>query len=294
MANVTAEQQVGSALVGYLAQHSARLLEQDPRLRSGEPGAVHQMRVAARRLRSALASYAAILEGDAPAALAGELRWLGGVLSPARDAEVLRDRLDDVLEAQPEALVLGPVVQRVHDELGELSRAGHAEAEAAVNGERYARLLDGLEAFVSSPPFADSAARPARKMLPKLLGADLSRVRRRHRVWERTDDPSQRAHSLHQVRKAAKRLRYAAESAQPVLGDRATDLAGRAEALQELLGEHQDTVIARTVLREMGLQAHRAGEDEFTFGRLHAIEEARAAEIVAAYPDVLARLQDRG
>lgn len=251
------------------------------------------MRVAARRLRSALASYAPILEGEAPAALAGELRWLGGVLSPARDAEVLQARLDEVLEAQPDGLVLGPVVQRIHDELGERSRAGRAEAEAALAGERYAQLLSDLSRFVESPPFADSAARPARKMLPKLLDADLARVRRRHRVWERTDDPSQRDHALHQVRKAAKRLRYAAESAQPVLGDRATDLASRAEAIQELLGGHQDTVVARTVLREMGLHAHEAGEDEFTFGRLHANEEARAADLVAAYPDVLAQLDRR-
>ena len=294
MAGVTAEQQVGPALVGYLAQHRARLLEQDARLRSGEQEGVHQMRVAARRLRSALASYAPILEGDAPAALAEELRWLGGVLSPARDAEVLQARRDAVLEAQPDALVLGPVVQRIHGELGELSRAGHAEAEAALDGERYARLLSELSRFVDSPPFGDSASRPARKVLPRLLDADLARVRKRHRAWERTDDPSRRAHALHQVRKAAKRLRYAAESAQPVLGDPATDLAARAEAIQELLGEHQDTVVARTVLREMGLHAHEAGEDELTFGRLHAIEEARAAEIVAAYPGVLARLIDAG
>lgn len=294
MAGVTAEQQVGTVLVGYLAQHRARLLEQDARLRAGDPEGVHQMRVAARRLRSALASYAPILEGDSPAVLAEELRWLGGVLSPARDAEVLRARFDAVLEAQPDALALGAATRRIDDELGGRSRAGRADAETALDGERYARLLSDLSRFVDSPPFAHSASRPARKVLPKLLDADLARVRRRHRAWERTADPSRRAHALHQVRKAAKRLRYAAESAQPVLGDRATDLARQAEALQELLGAHQDTVVARTVLTEMGLHAHDAGEDELTFGRLHAIEEARAAELVAAYPDVLARLGDGG
>ena len=69
-----------------------------------------------------------------------------------------------------------------------------------------------------------------------------------------------------------------------------TGLAARAEALQELLGEHQDTVVARTVLAEIGLHAQQAGEDAFTFGRLHALEEARGAAIVAAYPEVLAEL----
>ncbi|MDP3968998.1 MAG: hypothetical protein Q8Q02_12025, partial [Nocardioides sp.] len=64
------------------------------------------------------------------------------------------------------------------------------------------------------------------------------------------------------------------------------------EALQELLGEHQDTVVARTVLGEIARHAHQAGEDTFTFGRLHALEEARADTIVTAYPSVLADLPE--
>ena len=94
------------------------------------------------------------------------------------------------------------------------------------------------------------------------------------------------------MRKAAKRLRYAAESADPALSEPAARLAGRAEALQELLGEHQDTVVARSVLLEIAAHAQEAGEDTFTFGRLHALESARADAIVAAYPSVLAGLPD--
>lgn len=289
MVAVTPEQPTGSVFAAYLSQHLTRLLEQDALQRSGAQMSVHQMRVAARRMRSALATYRPVLAGDTPAALTDELRWLGGVLAPARDAQVLQARLDGLLREEP-ALVRGPVSQRIDSELGAWARDGRAAAQVALGGDRYARLLSGLGVLVDSPPFAEAAARPARKLLPKLLGSDLARVHRRHRVWERTDDPALKEHHLHQVRKAAKRLRYAAESAAPVLGERAQRLAELAEALQELLGDHQDTVVARSVLLEIAAHAQEAGEDTFTFGRLHALESARADSIVAAYPAVLAEL----
>jgi CHAD domain-containing protein len=96
--------------------------------------------------------------------------------------------------------------------------------------------------------------------------------------------------ALHDTRKAAKRLRYGAESATPVLGRRAKRLATRAKRVQELLGEHQDTVVARLTLRELGAQAYVANENGFTFGRLHALEQARASEIEHRCPAVLERL----
>ena len=66
------------------------------------------------------------------------------------------------------------------------------------------------------------------------------------------------------------------QSAVPVFPDRAKKLRDRAKAVQEALGEHQDTVVARHQLREYGAQTHLNGENGFTFGRLHALEQARA------------------
>jgi CHAD domain-containing protein len=88
-------------------------------------------------------------------------------------------------------------------------------------------------------------------------------------------------------------LRYAAESAVPAFGGRAKELALRAERVQEVLGEHQDTVVARQTLRELGAQAYLHDENGFTFGRLHALEQARAAELMARYPAELDRLPTR-
>jgi CHAD domain-containing protein len=78
------------------------------------------------------------------------------------------------------------------------------------------------------------------------------------------------------VRKKAKRLRYAAESAVPALGKRDTTLARRSKRVQQGLGEHLDTVVARQRLRAYGVKAHTKAENGFTFGRLHALEQARA------------------
>ncbi len=85
------------------------------------------------------------------------------------------------------------------------------------------------------------------------------------------------------MRKAAKRLRYAAESAVPVLGDEATDLAARAEEVQEVLGEFQDSVVSRDFLRQLAVQVHLEGGNAFTFGRLHAAEELRGLHAREAF-----------
>ncbi len=260
-------------------------------LRAGDQEGVHKLRIAARRLRSALATYAPVLTGDRPARLGEELRWLGSVLAEARDAQVLRDRLAGLVRAQPDELVLGPVLRRIDDELGAAFRTGRSTALKTLSGARYFTLLGDLEAFVAAPPLTARAARPAHQELPWLLRRDLRRVRRRDQRVAEATGREEEDEALHAVRKAAKRLRYAAESADPVLGDDAARLGECAKAMQELLGEHQDTVVARRTVRVIGIQAHRAGESGFTFGRLHALEERRADELVAQYPACLAALR---
>ena len=147
-----------------------------------------------------------------------------------------------------------------------------------------------MEAFLDDPPLLADAARPARKAVPDLLRRDLRRVRKRHRAYLDADTPDRRDRALHEIRKAAKRLRYSAEMAVPVLGARASTLSARAKALQQVLGEHQDSVVARQMLRDLGIRAHLGGENGFTFGRLHALEEAHAAELARQYLEVWAEL----
>ena len=90
-----------------------------------------------------------------------------------------------------------------------------------------------------------------------------------------------------------KRARYAAETAVPVASDPATELAGRMEALQDVLGEHQDSVAARALLLELTVAAHLAGEEEFTYGLLYAHELTLADEARGAYRRALKKASTR-
>jgi hypothetical protein len=85
----------------------------DPAVRQDLPGAVHQMRVATRRMRSALQAYGRVVERSATRELANELKWLAGVLGAARDLEVLHARFTQAVEQLPDELVLGPVQARL-------------------------------------------------------------------------------------------------------------------------------------------------------------------------------------
>ena len=82
---------------------------------------------------------------------------------------------------------------------------------------------------------------------------------------------------LHDVRKAAKRVRYTTEVAEAEFGEPATALIACTRQVQDLLGAAQDTVVTRDVAVRVGRAAFAAGENAWTYGRLHALEEARAA-----------------
>ena len=272
-------------LRAHLGEHTEELLEQDPGLRADAPGSVHKLRIAARRLRSALRTYRPLFASesiDAVEFVGDELRWLGQVLSRARDAEVMRERLRQLIDAEPVELVLGPVSQRIDDDLHIEYRAGREQGLQAVDSERYFRLLDALEGLVASSSLTHEADSAAEQVLPRLLVRDAKRLRRAVRQVTRYDpvaERHQRDLSLHEARKKAKRLRYAAESAIPVLSSRAEKLAGSAKHVQEALGDHQDAVVARDKLREYGARTHLStGENGFTYGRLHALEQSRADE----------------
>ena len=100
-------------MLAYLRKHAARLRSLDPLVRGDEPDAVHQMRVTTRRLRSTLQSFGKIIPRSGTEGVLAELKWLGGVLGEARDAEVLASRLARNLRTIPPELVLGRAEARV-------------------------------------------------------------------------------------------------------------------------------------------------------------------------------------
>jgi len=266
----------GALWATHVAEQVARLHEEDARLRAALPESVHRLRIAARTLRSALTTFRPVLDRPVTDPLRDELRWLGQELAPARDAQVLRERLVELTSAEPPELVLGPVASRIDDELGADHQSGLAQADEAINSERYLRLLDSLDALLADPPLRPGAAKPARPVARRLLGRDLERLRRAVGAVADASGQAERDAAYHEARKKAKRLRYAAEAAGSTLGKRARSLGKDAKRVQKILGTHQDAVTARARLRELGVQAHLAGENGFTYGRLHALEQTRS------------------
>jgi CHAD domain-containing protein len=281
----------GAAVTNRLEQQVDRLLEQDRRVRAGEEGSVHKMRIAARRLRAALKTYGPLFADAAVTDTLGrELRWLGQTLGPARDAQVLRERLVELVEAEPDHLVLGPVAAVIDDDLRAAERSAREATLAALVDERYFRLLDDLDELGRAPSFTAEAAEPARKVFPRLLQRDAKRLRRSVKAVRRAEAGEPHDVALHDVRKKAKRLRYAAESMAPVLGKGADELAASTKTIQRVLGQFQDTVMSRRVLRDHGARAHVEGHNGFTYGRLHRLEETRAEEAVREFDDAWSRM----
>jgi CHAD domain-containing protein len=279
----------GDALLGYLEQQFSELRRHAPGVREGEAESVHQMRVAARRLRSLLASGRRLFVSEEPADVRAELRWLSGELGAARDPRVVQESLRDLLGAEPEELTQGLPAQRIDEELDAAAEAGQQGIVATLHSERYARLITSLESLLSSAKLSERASRPPRKAFKKVVSRDTARLVRAVAELPAASGGSDQARDalLHEVRKAAKRLRYSAELAVTVsagqsrAGKRTRKTAKAARRIQTALGLHHDTVMARDLLAELARRAPPLGESGFSYGRLHAKEE-RLAEVAEA------------
>lgn len=283
----------GAAVHAHLAEQVAELVSRDPHTRRDAPDALHKMRVATRRLRSALATFRPLLDRTQTDPLRDELRWLAGVLGEARDAEVMHARLGKLIAAEPDDLVLGKVRDRVDSFMIRRHRAAHDAVLAELDGERYLQLLDALDTLVAAPPFLPDARDDAEQVLRRLVRRTWRRLDRTMAAAERAPRGPEKEELLHEVRKDAKRTRYAAEAVQPVFKGPARRYAQGIAELQETLGDFQDGVVTRAVLRELGALGHRSGENGFTFGRLHALEQVRAEAAVDRWPQARAAVSRR-
>ncbi|MFI0449432.1 CHAD domain-containing protein [Actinomadura sp. 6N118] len=262
----------GDAVVGYLREQVTAILKWDPKVRLAEDDAVHQMRVATRRIRSALQSYRAILDRRHTDALRVELKWLADELGEVRDLEVLRMRFTERLEEIGE----NPS-QSWLTEIGRQEAAAYRRLNVTLKQPRYFALLDSLEALVTDPPLTDRAGRKATKELPGLVMRMWKKLARAYDEIVSSDDPEI---ARHEMRKAGKRARYAADLARPVLGKPAMETSKRAKQVQEVLGGYQDGVIAMEHLKA-ALSRTSDTSEAFTLGVLYGVEQCEAKATIA-------------
>ncbi|MEU0944069.1 CYTH and CHAD domain-containing protein [Streptomyces canus] len=274
----------GDHVLAYVRTQRDAIVELDPAVRQDAEDSVHSMRVATRRLRSTLKSYGKVLDRAVTDPIGDELKWLAGELGVDRDREVLSERLSAALDEVPGTLVSGPVSERLNTWSGDSPGGASARLIGVLDSRRHLALLDALDALIADPPLLKAAGKKPHKVIAKAVRKDFRKVSGLVGQALELEPGTDRDVAIHEARKKTKRTRYAAEAARPALGDPAKTVVKSMKALQNLLGEHQDSVMARHTLREVSAVAHAAGESAFTYGLLYGREEQRAAAVEAELP----------
>ena len=252
-------------VLAYARQQRDDLIQHDPGVRRGDPEAVHKMRVATRRLRSTLKTFRRSF--PAAAELGSELKWLADLLGAVRDGQVQKGKLLAGVEDGGDGFQ--PVAERIRQHLDTQVEQGRQALGKVLESERYLALLDRVDRLADEPePVEDDPIRRARRSLAKADGL-LDRA-----LADGVDA------ELHEARKAYKRARYAVEVFAPSGGKPAKQLVKRLTDLQDVLGAHQDSVVARELLHELG-------PDNFWFGVLWARQEQVGKDTHAELPLVV-------
>lgn len=265
---------VADLFLAYVREQVHVMNDQELLVRHGELDSVHQMRVAMRRLRSVLATYEALLDIDLVDHLRDELKWLGLILGAERDAEVMHQRLTELIGSEPTEVDVGSAIRRLNGQLAADFSAAHRAVIGTLDTERYLQLRNDLDALLSEPPLTSFARESIKKIVPKLIGEDWKRLRRA--VSDLKEGSVDHESALHEVRKSAKRLRYAAESAELVHLKGASRLANAAAGVQTVLGDYHDSTVARDLIRGISDQSSADGASRLFFEHLVARVECNA------------------
>ena len=273
---------MGQLAYRALGRAFAALLNAEPGTRLGEdPEALHDMRVATRRMRSLMRLFARVLPEDAQL-LAGELRWLAGLLGEVRDRDVLIAGLAGGIHGgepmEPGALA---------DVLAIWDRrrvAARSRLVLALDSVRYDALIGALAEWVHKGPPEEIAAagEPARLAAPAY-------VRRLYRRVRHDGDrlrPGSPAADFHALRIQVKRLRYVLDSVAELYGKPGAALIAAATRCQDLLGRHQDADVARQQLLDTVTDYGRdlPGTTVFAMGEAAARYQVRAKQLRADFP----------
>jgi CHAD domain-containing protein len=222
------------------------MLAKEPGARLGDDiEELHDMRVASRRLRAALALFADHLPAEA-ARLRPELAWIGGTIGAVRDLDVQLEQLDEWADALPEPD--REPLDRLRALLDHARTEARSEMLRSLDSPRYERFVRRFGAMLRSR--SGTRTPPALAVAPDL-------VEQRHRALRKArrrigDDAEPDAY--HRLRIAGKRFRYALEFVSEVYPGETKRLVTRTVALQDLLGAYQDADVAIVRLRDLAAE----------------------------------------
>ena len=272
-----------SQLAHALTMYVQLLKRFDPGTRlGGEPEDLHQMRVTVRRLRATLRSARRELDQNWVDPLMAGLKWLGRLFGHGRDLDVQIEYFRN--EARGLKVQDRRPIEQFVSVLEEGRRTFQQLLRDEMQSAAYLGFLSKLELDAHEPTLVqqdltlvDLAARQFKK-----LCKSMSRL---------PEHPSNA--ELHRVRILAKRARYAAELAEPYVGKRATRFTKSAKALQDVLGIHQDAVLAERYARDLDerIPGERAA---LVAGLLVARAEHRREDVRNRFRIVWKKVKKRG
>jgi CHAD domain-containing protein len=282
---------IEAAAFATLRRHFTALVTKEPGTRLGDDiEELHDMRVATRRLRAALALFRDVLPPQAEE-LREELRWLAAVLGAVRDLDVQLEQLEEWIAALPAAD--RDALEKLRALLLEERREARTAMLEALDSRRYQALVRRFGSMVRAArrPRSALARQPATAVAPDLVEASFRRVRKAAR---RIGPDSQPA-DYHRVRIACKRLRYTLEFLADVYPGETKRLVKRLVALQDILGLNQDADVAIARLRDLARE--RGGdlgpEPVFAMGEIAERYRREMRELQARFPAAYARLDGK-
>jgi inorganic triphosphatase YgiF len=271
---------VGDVLGGALWRAVLDLQAADPLMRLDRPDAPTCMRTAIQRLRAGLALQRQVIQDEATTSIRSELAWLDTVMAGVEEPDASRARIREALAVEPKELVLGPVGRRVDRELAARRKTALAVAREALDSPRYLDLLDSVVQLPTKAPTQPTAAGRAGDVLPDLAARALHRAERRLAQLRRAQSEDERRWQLRGAQRAVERARFCELLASSLTGSTQGRLETALDKAATVLARLGVSTRTQELLRDLAVQAHLSGENGFTFGRLHGLEQSRADELV--------------
>ncbi len=257
-----------SCLTQYLANEAVLR-------RRRESGAVHQARVALRRLRAAISVFKTVVDDRERAFISGELRWMASRLGDARDIDVY---IENVLVPGQEEHAGDPAFAELIDTYDAKRERAYNIAQRTLSSRRLAQALVAALAWIEAGEWTRADASKIRKRreqsIEKFAGKQLGK-RRDKIILSAQDIVALSPEDRHEVRIELKKLRYSAEFFAALFDDsRARKLlkeeVSAMSKLQDLLGELNDIAVAR--------EREAVSEAEETLREEHASHEQELLE----------------
>jgi triphosphatase len=246
----TALKQIGRACLAHLLHNQAAALAM-------QPEGVHQMRVAVRRIRSAMSAFKKVLPAADRRRISDELGWLADILGRARNLDVFAIEL---LPPARSALVHEAGIDDLVAALDQERSAAYQQAKRAIQSERHAAGMLRLSHWFEARGWRDGPAKlsilltsPIGELAPLLLDRRWRQVRKRSKRFRRLTASQQ-----HELRVAAKKLRYTAELLGSLFDrDDLQEFMKQLKRLQDDLGYANDVRVAHQILLELCAEARR-------------------------------------